>query len=419
MSLETIKACTLAFAKSVIAALNNLSIMQRFKKLKKAHKLLICGVILAGIVWYFVQATQAPRMPPAPQVVVEVVHPKDVPLEYEYAGRISGFREIEIRARVSGILLERTYVEGQTVKQGDVLFKIDPEPFQAKVSQAEAKLKEEQANLQNAKQAWDRILDLFTKKMASAREKDQAFASLEQAKARVQAAEADFKRSKIDLDYTTVKAPISGITSQEAVSEGSLIESTFNPTLLTRIVQINPVYVKFAYSESEILRHRQLVTSRQEKSSSNEKLTVALRFGDGTDYPIKGEVSFTDSIIDPQTGTVQARAVLPNPEGILLPGQFVRVTISGLTQTNAFVLPKKAIMQGPMGPFVYAVNAENKAVIQPITLGLSTSQGQIIEKGLKAGDKVIIEGMIKVRPDALVVIEKPKEEKAEAKDQKK
>ena len=216
-----------------------------------------------------------------------------------------------------------------------------------------------------------------------------------------------------------MKAPITGITSQEAVSEGSLIESTFNPTLLTRIVQIDPIYVKFSYSESEILKHRHLVTSRQEKAPSNEKLVATLRFGDGTTYPVKGDVNFTDSIIDPQTGTVQARVVIPNPDGNLLPGQFVRVTISGLTEPDAFIVPKRAIMQGPMGPFVYTVSAESKTVISPVSLGLSTPQGQIIEKGLKAGDKVITDGMIKVRPGAPVAIEKPKEEKAELKDIKK
>ncbi|MBY0281271.1 MAG: efflux RND transporter periplasmic adaptor subunit [Alphaproteobacteria bacterium] len=419
MDFTTIKAKVLAFFKFIIVTLNGLTLTQRFKKLKKTHQILIGLVILILGIWYFVKGGQGPMTPPPPKVIVQEMSPKDVPLEYEYAGRVSGSREIELRARVGGILLERTYAEGQAVKQGDILFKIDPASFQAKADQAEAKLKEEQATLKQTEQGWQRVLDLHTKKMASTREKDEAVSAFERAKAKVQGAEADFKRAKIDLDYTTVKAPISGITSQEAVSEGSLIDATFNPTLLTRIVQIDPVYVKFSYSESEILRHRHLVTSRQEKAPLNEKLVATLRFGDGTVYPVKGDVNFTDSIIDPQTGTVQARAVIPNPESNLLPGQFVRITISGLTQSNAFIVPKRAVMQGPMGPFVYLVNAEGKAAMQPIALGLSTSQGQIIEKGLKAGDKVITDGMIKVRPDTPVTIEKPTEEKTDTKDVKK
>ncbi|MBY0461906.1 MAG: efflux RND transporter periplasmic adaptor subunit [Alphaproteobacteria bacterium] len=419
MNFTIVKANILAFFKFIIVTLNGLTITQRFKKLKKAHQILIGLAILILGVWYFVKGAQCPMVPPPPGVIVQEMNPKDVPLEYEYAGRISGSREIEVRARVGGILLERTYTEGQAVKQGDILFKIDPAPFQTKADQTEAKLKEEQAGLKQAEQGWQRVLDLHTKKMASTREKDESLSAFERAKAKVQGAEADFKRAKIDLEYTTVKAPISGITSQEAVSEGSLIDATFNPTLLTRIVQIDPIYVKFSYSESEILRHRHLVTSRQEKAPSNEKLVATLRFGDGTTYPVKGDVNFTDSIIDPQTGTVQARAVIPNPEGNLLPGQFVRITISGLIQPNAFIIPKRAVMQGPMGPFLYLVNAEGKAVMQPVSLGLSTSQGQIIEKGLKAGDKVITDGMIKVRPDAPVTIEKPKEEKTDVKDVKK
>ncbi len=419
MNFTTVKVNVLAFLKLMIVMFNGLAITRRFKKLKKVYRILIGLAVLSLGGWYFAQKTQGPMMPPPPGVIVQEMNPKDVPLEYEYAGRISGSREIEVRARVGGILLERAYAEGQAVKQGDILFKIDPAPFQAKADQVEAKLKEEQAGLKQAEQGWQRVSDLHTKKMASTREKDQALSDFERAKAKVQAAEADFKRAKIDLDYTTVKAPISGITSQEAVSEGSLIDATFNPTLLTRIVQIDPIYVKFSYSESEILKHRHLVTSRQEKAPSNEKLVATLRFGDGTTYPIKGDVNFTDSIIDPQTGTVQARAVIPNPDGNLLPGQFVRVTISGLIEPNAFLVPKRSIMQGPMGPFVYLVNTEGKTAIQSVSLGLSTSEGQIIEKGLKTGDKVITDGMIKVRPGAPVTIEKPKEEKTDAKDVKK
>ena len=235
MSLTTIRANILDSVKSGIAILDKFTILNRFKKLKKEHQVLIGLAILILGAWYFIRTAQGPMMPPPPLVIVQEVNPKDVPLEYEYAGRTSGSREIEIRARVSGILLERTYTEGQTVKQGDILFKIDPDPLQAKADQAEAKLKEEQASLKQAEQGWQRVSDLHTKKMASTREKDQALSDFERAKAKVQGAEADFKKAKIDLDYATVKAPITGITSQEAVSEGSLIESTFNPTLLTRL----------------------------------------------------------------------------------------------------------------------------------------------------------------------------------------
>ena len=406
MSLTTIKAKVLELLKTTITRLNRSAISERFKKLKKSHQILLTLTILILGIWYLLQKPHGPMMPPAPHVTVYEISPKDVLLEYVYPGKTYGSKEVEIRSRVSGTLLERTYIEGQTVKQGDILFKIDPLPFQIRVEQAEAKLKEEQAILKQAEQGWQRVLDLHTKKMASTREKDQTLSTLDQAKAKVQAAEADLKKAKIDLGYTTVTSPITGISSREAVSEGTLIESTYTPTLLTHIVQIDPIYVSFSYSEAEILSHPQLITSQKSKTSGLGNISATLHFDNGTKYPLKGEVNFTDSVVDPQTGTVQARAVIPNPDGNLLPGQFVRITINGLIQNNVFIVPHRAIMQGPMGPFVYTVNADNKATITPVSLGLSTPQGQIIEKGLQTGNKVITDGMIKVRPNAVVIIEK-------------
>jgi membrane fusion protein (multidrug efflux system) len=368
--------------------------------------ILCLGLALVLLLSRCVDGKKPPMMPPAPLITVQEILLKDVPLEYEYAGRAAGSREIEIRSRINGIILERTYIEGQSVNKDDVLFKIDPGPYQAKLSQAQSRLKEIQANFQEAKKNWERILGLFDKKIASTREKDQAQSAYEQAVAKVQGADADVKSAQIDLDYTTVKAPISGITSQEACSEGSLITSTADHSLLTRIVQIDPIYVNFSYSENEVLRQRHLMNDGKQESLESKKLVATMQTGDKT-VPLKtGYVDFTDSFVDIQTGTVRARAVFPNPEKNLLPGQFVRITVSGISQPNAIILPKRAIMQSPEGTFVFIVNGENKADIRPVILGLSTSQGQIIDKGLEKGDVVIVEGMIKVRPGQLVQIEK-------------
>lgn len=327
----------------------------------------------------------AAMIPPPPQITVVEVKPGTIPLTYEYAGRIAGSREVEVRARVSGILLKRVYVEGQRVKEGDVLFKIDPEPLKATLAQAEAKFHQTESN-------WNRVALLYKEKAVSGRERDEALSIYEQAK-------AELRTARINLNYTTVKAPITGVTSKEALSEGSLVQA--NSSLLTRISQLDPTYVNFAYPDAEALRQRHAA------SKKNQQLSVMLKFGDGTTYPHEGQVDFTDSIIDTDTGTVQARAVAPNPESTLMPGQFVRVMIKGIVQENALAIPDQAVMQGPQGTFVYTVNAEGKAAIAPVTLGVSTEKGRIIEKGLKPGDRVIVEGLIKVRPDQPVQIDTP------------
>jgi membrane fusion protein, multidrug efflux system len=323
----------------------------------------------------------ASSAPPPPQVTVQEVSPSTVPLSFEYAGRTAGSREVEVRARVSGILLKRNYVEGQRVMQGSVLFTIDPEPYKAALAQAEARFKETDRD-------WQRVSKLYAQKAVSGRERDQVLSAYEQAKAALVTAQ-------LNLGYTTVTAPITGITSQEARSEGSLVQAGTDSSLLTKITQLDPVYVHFAYPDAEILK----------QDNGENRLKVELLFGNGSAYPHEGYVDFTDSIIEAETGTVRARAVVPNPDATLLPGQFVRVVVKGIERKNAVVIPEQAIMQGPQGTFVYTVTAQGKAAIQPVVLGSSSDKGRIVEQGLKSHDRVIIEGMIKVRPDQPVQVE--------------
>lgn len=336
------------------------------------------------------QAAQK-QMPPAPVSVVEV-HPSDLPLTYEYAGRTAGSRETEIRARVSGILLERTYLEGSTVKEGDILFKIDPESFNASLAEVRARAVETERN-------WKRINELYKAQAVSGSDRDAALSAYEQAKAALQTAQ-------ISKDWTTVRAPISGVTSREGLSEGSLV--TANTSLLTRISQLDPMYVNFAYPDSDILNQRSGVEAGGISMPEGGKLSADLQFGDGTTYGTPASIDFTDTIIDPATGTIRARAVVPNPEGKIIPGQFVRVIVKGIVKKNAIAVPPQAVLQGPQGQFVYVVTQDNKAAIKPVVVGMLNGTQQIIESGLAEGDRVITEGMIKVRPDAPVNIAAPK-----------
>lgn len=361
--------------------------------------LLILAVVIGGYIGYerFASAKydeameQAKAEIMAKPAVVNVFEVKagDVPLVFEYAGRTSGSREVEIRARVSGILLKRSYIEGQAVKQGDVLFEIDPAPFQVALNQA-------QARFSQATNDWSRAQKLFKVQALSARERDQARSTFEQTRAEVE-------NARINLGYTTVTAPISGVTSHEDMSEGSLVNA--DSSLLTRLTQLDPMYVNFSAPDSEVLDLRHMVATGEAQMPEDGILRAEVRLGNGSIYAYEGEVNFTDSIIDPQTGTVSNRAVMPNPENILMPGQFVRVVVKGISRVNAIAIPDRAILQGPQGPFVYVVSESGTAQMRPVKLGLVNNNLRLIENGLQQGDKVIIEGMIKVRPDAPVVLD--------------
>ena len=342
--------------------------------------------------------------PPPPEVSVQAVQARDVPLSFEYAGRVAGSREVEVRARVGGILLERTYVEGSTVKQGDVLFRIDPEPYRVKLARAEAQLRQEQARLMQAERTWKRIEPLYRSETASGRDRDEALSALDLARASVAVAEAEVRAAKIDLAYTEVTAPVSGVTSREAMSEGSLVGTGNSDGMLTHITQLDPVYVNFAIPDQEATTYRDAVGDGSVAVPEDGKLAVDVRTSSGTMLVAGGQLNYTDRTVDARTGTVQARAVIPNPDGKLVPGQFVRAVVKGLTLKNAITIPQKAVMQGPQGTFVYVVPAEGEAQAQvrPVKLGRAVGSEFVVDSGLKNGDRVVTEGVIKVRPGATV-----------------
>lgn len=346
--------------------------------------------------------------PPAPEVGVLAVTLRDVPIENEYAGRTAGFREVEVRARITGIVQKRTYVEGQRVKAGDVLFRIDPAPFEVALARAQARLQDAEAQLRQAERDWARVSALYAENAISARERDTSQSNLDLARANLAAARTDVEAARIDLGYTRVDAPVSGVTSLEVRSEGSLVGPGAADSLLTRITQLDPLYVNFSYPDADALRQRALLASGKLTLAGEERLAAELRFGDGSTYGHDGYISFTDSTIDPATGTVRARAVFPNPEASLLPGQFVRIVPKGLVRKGVIVVPQAAVMQGPQGTFVYLVGEDEKAKVQPVTTGPTVGPEWLIEEGLEPGDRVIVEGVIKVRPGAPVKAAAPR-----------
>jgi len=364
----------------------------------------LCGALLFSLLAPLALAAEMP----APEVQVEVVQPQALPLELEYAARTAGYREVQVRAQVSGILQERTYREGSAVKQGQVLFRIDPRTYQAALARAKAALAQEQARYRQTERDLRRIRELQKKGFASESELDNAISNFEQSKANIQAAEAEVQARQIDLDYTTVRAPISGITSRETVSEGSLmVAGDPNASLLSQITQLDPIYVNFAAPDSEVEAVRRGLQAGSVQRPEGGALAVSLVLGDGSVYPLQGQVDFTDSLVDRGTGSVSVRAVLPNPEQKLLPGQFVRVRVLGLQLPSAVSLPERAVAQGANGTYVYVVDEEGLARLRPVRTG-HTAQGRwLIESGLAAGERVIVEGLAKVRPDSPVRVAAP------------
>ncbi len=369
----------------------------------KAFLLILLPLLALGLAACDRGTAQAPA-PPPPSVAVVAVEAQSVPLRFQYAGRVAAFREVEIRARVPGILLEKSFVEGTAVKEGDVLYRIDPATYEVELARARAQRQEAQAQVDRTRRDAERTVTLFQRQISSEKARDDAVAAHELAKATLAGAEAAVRAAEINLGYTTIKAPIPGIASLRVLPEGSLVGTSANDSLLTRVSQIDQVYVHFSFTDTEANEIRELIGSADGKSLADGKLQAKISFGDGKSYPRAGRVDFTDSSVDLQTGTVRARAIVANPESVLRPGQFVRVSVEGITRHNTIVVPQAAVMQGPQGQFVFAVDAENKASIRPISIGREVTNGWIVEKGLKAGDRIVTEGVIKVRPGAPVSV---------------
>jgi membrane fusion protein (multidrug efflux system) len=333
---------------------------------------------------------------PPPEVDIVTVGPRQVALDLEYSGRATGSQEVEVRARVSGILLRRHYQEGTAVQEGAVLFEIDPEPYEVALERARAGVQLAQAQLDSAARDWERAEAVFARGAISASDHDRIRSAHELAQASIAVARAEQQAAEIDLGYTRVTAPISGITSREAVSEGSLVGPTEGQSLLTRIVKTDPLYVLFSIPESEYASLRQL------HPADGAPLNAELLPGAGEANAIPGTVDFTASTVDVTTGTVQARATFANPGASVLPGQFVRVRLTGLNVSQALLVPQAAVLQGPQGTFIYTVDAQNMVQFTPITTGLAVGTEWLVTSGLTNGQRVLSNGVLKVAPGMAV-----------------
>ncbi len=343
---------------------------------------------------------------PPSEVTTFVVQPKAVPASYEYVGQTAGSKEVEVRARVTGILEKKLFQEGAAVKAGQVLFVIDPKPLAAQAAALEADLVRAQALKAQSDREVTRLKPLAEKRAVGQKEADDAVSNAELAAASVKAAQAKLDEVKLSLGYTRVVAPIGGLSSRAPKSEGSLV--TANDTLLTTISQSDPIWIPFAISENEQLSLNRAVSDGRLTLPKDNAYDVTVKLADGTTIPRRGRINFADTRINPSTGTFEMRAEVPNADGVLKPGQFVRVSLTGAVRNNALTVPQIAVLDGAQGKFVYVADRDKDgkdvASARPVTLGDWVSIGGnnlwVVETGLKAGDKVIIDGLSKLHPGA-------------------
>ncbi|MCC7548700.1 MAG: efflux RND transporter periplasmic adaptor subunit [Burkholderiales bacterium] len=342
----------------------------------------------------------APPPPPPPEVAIVTVQPRTIPVTFEYVGQTAGAQEVEVRSRVSGILTSWNYEEGKVVRKGQSLFTIDPAPFRTALVRAEATLAGTQARLSQARREIERLTPLLEKGMVARKVFDDAVATEEVAAAEVKAAEAALEQTRLDLAYTRVEAPLNGVTSRALKSIGSLVEA--QQTLLTTISQVDPIHVVFAVSESDHLRLAAQAGSGRLVLPRGGHFEASVRLSDGTTYARSGKVDFADVRINPATGASEMRAVLPNPDQDLRPGQFVRVRLDGASIPSALAVPQRAVLEGPQGKLVLVVNGASVVEPRPIQVGQWAGDEWIVESGLKAGDRVIVDGVIKAPPGTTV-----------------
>ena len=350
---------------------------------------------------------------PPPQVNVLTVAARDLPVEREYIGQTKGSREVEVRPRVGGIIEQRLYDEGSVVAAGAVLFQLDPKSYQAQLAAAEAVLARTQAQRNQAKREWDRVKPLAEDKVISRKALDDAQSAFELADADMLAASAAVREARLQLDYTRVTAPIAGVAGLAEKVEGAVVKASEDR--LTTLTVTDPMDVYFSVSENELLTQQKEAADGTLRTPGNGAMQVRVRLADGSIPDRVGRIDFNDARIDTQTGTLSMRARLPNADGLLKSGQFVRVLVEGAVRPNAITVPQKAVLEGPQGKFVFVVDKgkDNAPIanVRPVEVGAWSGDGEtrswVIRKGLAQGDQVILDNFIKLQPGGPVQIADP------------
>ncbi|KNH01690.1 RND efflux system, membrane fusion protein CmeA [Qipengyuania citrea LAMA 915] len=327
----------------------------------------------------------------------------DIDNVLELPGRVEPVRVAEVRARVTGIVQQRLYEEGTDVGQGQPLFRIDPAELRASYAQTQASLERAKATAANANAVVHRYRPLVEENAISGQEFDAAQAAAREANANVAQIQAQLKSASLQLGYTTVRAPIAGRAGRAAVTEGALVSQP-EGTLMTRIEQVSPIYVSFSQSATEVLQIRRAIAAGELALSADDAVEVRLVFPDGTEYEIPGLIEFLDFTVDEATGTIELRAEFPNPDGLLLSGEFVNARIYAGKATDVIAIPQAAVTVADSGGTVMIVDKDGKAALRPIKLGRLVGDKWVVESGLQPGDRVIVSNLQKLQPGMPVQI---------------
>ncbi len=375
-----------------MAAIKN-NLRETYMSSKRGVYVLVMAMLFGSLAACGKSEQAGPPAGMAMPVGVVELKPVTVPISAEAVAQTEGAREVEIRPRVGGILLKRLYEEGTPVKAGQAMFLIDPVPYQIALSQARAQLAQQKARIEQTKREEARLQGLLATQSISQREYDNAVSDNAVAEAAMLQAEANVREAELNLSYTTVTAPVNGVSGRFQFSEGALVSA--NSSLLTTIVQLSPIWVRFSFSDNELA---QLGGRLSEKNVQQ----VTLLLPDGHTYEEKGKLNFAASQIDPTLGTQQLRATFENKNQQLVPGQFVRARVTTGKRDGVFLVPQVAVQNSDLGKFVYVVNEKNEATVRPVVVGDWQGKDWIILDGLKAGEKVIVDNLIKIRPGAPV-----------------
>jgi len=349
------------------------------------------------------------HQPPPLDVNVIKIEPVNAPVVFQFVGQAKSSLQVEIRARVDGFLDKVAYEEGEMVEKGQVMFELDKKPYQASLQQAKGELALQQARLDTASANLKRIRPLAEQDAVSKKDLDDAIGSERAAQASVLAAEGSVNEAELNLGYATIYSPLRGLASKTDKQVGSYIP-TGPDSLLTYVARLDPIWINFSVSENQALQFNQDVDAGKLIPPEEMKFEVEVVFADGTSHPYRGEITFSEPNIDPNTGTFLIRAELKNPEGDMRPGQFVRVILHGAIRPDAILVPQEAVVQGSKGHFVWVVGKNNRPQVRSVEVGPWQGKNWFIEQGLLPGDLVITDNIMKLNPERPIKVNSPSTE---------
>ena len=374
-----------------------------------ASKMKIARLAAAVLVLAAACSKEAPPpQKPAPQVSVVTVTPQTIPYVMTFVAQTESSQQVDIVARVSGYLDKIAYREGELVQEGQLLFALDPKPFRAQLDGARGELKAQQARLATAKANLGRILPLAKMDAMSRADLDKAQGEHDSANAAVFAAQAKVREQELNLGYTTITSPVTGLASRSAQRQGAYINAQSESAKLTYVAALDPIWVNFSVSQNQTTKLKDMIEKKQVVAPPTLDFEVEITLSDGTVYPQRGRISFADPSFSQETGSFLVRAVLPNPDKALRPGMFVTARVHGATRPNAIVVPQLAVQQSSKGHMVYVVKPDNLAELRSVAVGdYYGDKDIVIVDGLKAGERVVVEGVLRAVPGSPVKIVEP------------